>query len=201
MSNGYPPPQQPGPQQPPQWGQQPYPPQPGPAWTGPAPLPPPKKTNRAGLFAILGCSGVLVLAVVGGVVALVSSGGSDKGEASGSGKVTTSPSAPAVSKDPSKKAPAPGGAEADVKVTGCVVNSSTTWPAADVEIVNHSGSKANYIISVEFVDGSGTRLGEGAAAANDVAVGQRVKEKAQGLAETSGKVSCRVLKVTRYPSG
>ncbi|MFE7112004.1 hypothetical protein ACFU98_30840 [Streptomyces sp. NPDC057575] len=39
------------------------------------------------------------------------------------------------------------GPEADVKVTGCTVNSSTTWPTVDVEIVNHSEEKANCIIS------------------------------------------------------
>lgn len=209
MSYGYPPPQQPqqpGPQQAPQWGQQPppppgqYPPQPG--WGGP--MPPPKKSNnRGGLIAILGCSGVLVLAVIGGMVGLAFSGSSSKGEASGSSSVAASPSAPAEGKAPAKEEPAPKekGADADVTIKACTVEPTTTWPAADVEIVNHSGSKANYIVMVEFVDGSGTRLGEGAAAANNVAAGQRVKEKAQGLAETSGKIRCKVTKVTRYPAG
>jgi hypothetical protein len=199
MSNGYPPPQ-PGqqPQQNPHWGQQPgqYPPQPGPGWG--TPMPPPKK-NRAGLVAILGCSGVLVLAVIGGAVALMAAAGDDT--PSSSGKASSSPSAAASGKAPAKKTPAPKGDEGDVTVTGCVVNSTTTWPAADVEIVNHSGAKSNYIVSVEFVDSSGTRLGEAMAAANNVAVGQKVRAKAQGLTDTSGKVTCRVSKVTRYPSG
>lgn len=199
MSYSYPPPpdQQPGPQQ---WQQQPgqYPPQPA-GWG--TPTPPPKKTNKAGLFAILGCSGVLVLAVIGGAVALVSSGGDD-GPSSSAGGASSSPSAAASGKAPAKKPPAePKGDAGDVTITGCSVNGVTTWPAADVEIVNGSGEKSNYIVSIEFLDRSGTRLGEGMAAANNVAVGQKVKAKAQGLAETSGKVTCKVSDVTRYPSG
>lgn len=214
MSYGYPPPQQPGqpqqpgPQQVPQWGQQPpppgqYPPQQGPGWGGPTPMPPPKKTNKGGLIAVLGCSGVLVLALIGGVVALASSGGSSHGEASGSSSVAASPSGPVEGKAPAKEEPAPKekGAEADVSIKACTVEPTTTWPAADLEIVNHSGSKANYIVMVEFVGGDGTRLGEGMASANSLAPGQKAKEKAQGLAETSGKVTCKVSKVSRYPAG
>lgn len=161
-------------------------------------MPPPKK-NKAGLIAVLGCSGVLVLAVIGGVVALASSGGDDG--PSSAGVASSSPSA--AGKVPAKEKPEaePKGDEGDVTVTGCVVNGTTSWPAADVEIVNHSGVKSNYIVSVEFLDKAGTRLGEGMAAANNVAVGQKVRAKAQGLAETSGKVSCKVSNVTRYPSG
>ncbi len=207
MSYSYPPPsdqqpQQPGqPQQNPQWAQQQYPPQyppqAGPGWG--TPMPPPKK-NRAGLIAVLGCSGVLVLAVVGGVIALASSGGDD-GPSSSAGKASSSPSVAASGKAPAKEKPAPAGDEGDVTVTGCTVNSTTTWPAADVEIVNHSGAKSNYIVSIEFLDKAGTRLGEGMAAANNVTPGQKVKTKAQGLADTSGKVTCKVADVTRYPSG
>ncbi|MEE4491599.1 FxLYD domain-containing protein [Streptomyces sp. BE230] len=200
MSYGNPPPQQPGqPQQNPQWSQQQYPPQPGPGWG--TPMSPPKKTNKAGLVAVLGCSGVLVLAVIGGVVALASSGGD--GPSSSAGKASSSPSVAASEKAPAKEKPAaePKGDAGDVTITGCVVNGVTSWPAADVEIVNHSGEKSNYIVSVEFLDKAGTRLGEGMAAANNVAPGQKVRAKAQGLAETSGKVSCKVSDVTRYPSG
>ncbi|MET8325658.1 FxLYD domain-containing protein [Streptomyces sp. NPDC005181] len=87
-----------------------------------------------------------------------------------------------------------------MKLTKCVVDSLTTWPAADVEIVNHSDSKANCIVSVEFVDGSGTRLGEGMAATSNLAVGQKAREKAQGLVKVPGKVTCKVSKVTRFPA-
>lgn len=210
MSYGYPPPSdqpphQPG--QPPQWGQQPpvppgqYPPQPG--WGGPSPVPPPRKTNKAPVIAILGCAGVLVLAVIGGVVALASAGG-DSSDDAGSSSVATSPSAAASGKA-SEKAPAkektakaPRGAEGDVTITGCTVNGATTWPAANVEIVNHSKESANYIISVEFLDKAGTRLGEGMAATNNLAPGQKALEKAQSLSDTKGKITCKVSKVTRY---
>ncbi|MEU1494312.1 FxLYD domain-containing protein [Streptomyces sp. NPDC005776] len=193
MSYGTPPPQQPG--QPPQWqGQQP-------GWG--TPMPPPKKSTRGPLIAILGCSGLLVLGVVIGSVALFASAGGDSSDDAGSSTVSSAPSVSAKSSAPAKEktAPASKGADADVKITSCEVNASTTWPAAGVEIVNYSSSEANYIVSVEFLDASGTRLGEGMAATNNLAPGQRALEKAQGLSKTDGKITCKVSKVTRYPAG
>lgn len=192
MSYGTPPPQQPG--QPPQWGQQP--PQ-QPAWG--TPMPPAPRKNKAGLIVGLGCGGLVLLLIVIGVI--VAALGSDTDDDGGPGSVlevtaSATPNAPAKG-----KTAAPKGAEGDVTITSCEVNSTTTWPAADVEIVNHSDSKANYIVSVEFVDAAGTRLGEGMAATNNLAPGQKAKAKAQALSDTSGKVTCKVSKVTRYPAG
>lgn len=203
MSNGYPPPQQPGPQQPPQWGQPPQQPaqgwgqQPGPGWGGQPPVP--KKTN-VGLIVGLGCGGVLLLVLICAVVGAVVMDGDDKGESgSSSGTVSASPSA--SGKGSAGEKDAAKGPEGDVTIKACEVNSATTWPAADVEIVNHSSTEANYIVSVEFLDAAGTRLGEGMAATNNLAPGQKAREKAQGLAETTGKISCKISKVQRYPSG
>ncbi|MFF3391288.1 FxLYD domain-containing protein [Streptomyces sp. NPDC002669] len=202
----YPP--QPGQQPHPQWQQQPgqYPPQPGPGWGGP--VPPPKK-SRTGLIVTLSVIGGLV--VLGGCGALVagiaSVGSTTENSATGHSPAGKTPEkgtpaeADKAEKPVEKEKAAEKGPEADVKVTGCTVNSSTTWPAADVEIVNHSDEKANYIVSVEFVNGEGTRLGEGMAATNNLAPGQKAVETAQGLSNTSGKVECKVTKVTRYPSG
>jgi hypothetical protein len=189
MSYNAPPPQQPGQ---PQWGQQP--PQPG--WGAGGP-PQPKK-NNAGKVIGFGCGGlVLLLLIVGVLGAFLTSGTDTDDDADRILEVTASPSTPGKG----KTAPAPKGAEGDVTIKSCEVNSTTTWPAADLEIVNHSDAKANYIVSIEFVDAAGVRLGEGMAATNSLAPGQKAKAKAQSLSDTSGKVTCKVAKVTRYPAG
>ncbi|MEU0631072.1 FxLYD domain-containing protein [Streptomyces sp. NPDC005989] len=209
MSQGYPPSDQH-----PQWGGRPpqqqyqqWPQQQGPGWG--APLPPPKK-SRTGLIVTLSVLGGLVM--LGGcgvlVAAVAGSGGTiHESSASGSSRADDEPEKNAPGKSepaekPAKEKPAKKetGPEADVKVTGCTVNSSTTWPAADVEIVNHSEEKSNYIVSVEFVNSAGDRLGEGMAATNNLAPGQKSVQKAQGLDATSGKVTCKVTDVSRYPS-
>lgn len=206
MSYGYPPPpQQPGqepgrqPQQPPQWGQQPPPPyqqwpQQGPGWGAP----PPRKSNT-GLIVTLSVVGGLVL--LGGCGALVAVTVSHAPKPR-TLPMTEAPQDKAPGKDESSEDPAveEGGPEADVKVTRCGVDSLTTWPDAVVEIVNHGDSKATYVVNVDFVDDSGTRLGKGLAATDTLAVGQKVTEKAQGLVKVPGKVTCKVSKVTRYPT-
>ncbi|MFF1957741.1 FxLYD domain-containing protein [Streptomyces sp. NPDC058220] len=181
MSSPYPPPHG----QRPQWGPQSPPPQrwdrPGPGW-GPPP-PPPKKT-RVALIVTLSVTGTLVLLVLLG--ALVSAAGDSPWKERSSPPTQT----PQGAEQPAE----------DVKVTGCEVNGLTMWPAADLEITNSTGAKANYVVSVEFVDAAGTRLGEGMAATSNLAAGQTAREKAQGLDQVSGKVACKVTKVMRYPS-
>ncbi|MFF2408203.1 hypothetical protein [Streptomyces sp. NPDC058092] len=76
----------------------------------------------------------------------------------------------------------------------------TRWPAAEVEIIDHSGARASYIVSVEFVDGDGTRHAEGLASASDLDAGQKSLEKAQGLGKFPGELTCRVAKVSRFPA-
>lgn len=189
MSYGTPPPQQPGQPQS-GWGQQP-PQQPG--WGAGGP-PQPRK-NNVGKIVGFGCGGLVLLLVIIAVIGAFLTSGSDTDDEPGSVlEVTASASASGKG----KSAPAPKGAEADVQITACEVNASTTWPSANLEIVNHSSSKANYIISIEFVDAAGTRLGEGMAATNNLAPGQKALEKAQALSDTKGKVTCRVAKVSRY---
>ncbi|WP_157839154.1 FxLYD domain-containing protein [Streptomyces flavidovirens] len=206
MSNAYPPPGQQ-----PQWGQQPPSPQwqqpPGPGWGGPPSAP---KKSKAGLFVGLGCGGALLLLLVFIVIGFAVGDGDStaKGKRKGaSGTASSAPAGDAPAKGeeaPTKRkdaAPAADDPKGDAKVTGCVVEPVTTWPSADVTITNRSARSSNYIVAVEFVDGSGARVGEGMAAANSVAPGQKVKAKAQALSDTTGKITCKVLKVTRYASG
>ncbi|MFF7879133.1 FxLYD domain-containing protein [Streptomyces californicus] len=187
--------------QPPQgWGPQ------QPQWGGPPPAPP-KKSN-AGKVIGFGCLGAVGLLVAIGIVGAVALGGDDGGEASSKPSVTASKPAAAPEKgaeeEPKEEAPAkakePSGPEGDVKVTGCEVEPTMQWPSASLDVTNRSSKPSNYIISVEFVDADGTRVGEGTAALNNLAPGQVSKEKAQGLTQVSGKVECRVTKVTRYAS-
>ncbi|MFF6904543.1 FxLYD domain-containing protein [Streptomyces sp. NPDC012389] len=178
-------------------GQQGWGPQ-QPQWGGQQPQQP--KKSSAGKIVGLGCLGVVGLLVVVGVVGVVASGGDDGDKASSKPVTAGSEPSAAAPKEEAPEAAAPKGAEGDVKITGCEVNSTTGWPKADVLITNRSSKTSNYIVSVEFVDASGKRLADAMAASNNVAAGQEVEEDAQSLDKVSGKVSCKVTKVTRYAS-
>ncbi|MFB7845430.1 hypothetical protein ACFC34_00140 [Streptomyces sp. NPDC056053] len=217
MSYGYPPPQ-PGQQPPPQ----PFPsapdasqgtpyqhwPQPGTVAYG---YPQPPKKSRTGLIVTLSVvGGTAVLLALGALIAVL---GSDDSPSDGSKRPVAEASggrmpakegtpAPDDASGAPTELPAPGSADAtgDVRITRCAIDSLTEWPDADVEIVNRSEGQASYIVSVEFVDGEGTRRASGLATATDLAAGQKSVEKAQGLGKVPGKMTCRVLKVTRLPS-
>ncbi|MDV9196366.1 hypothetical protein R6M67_13560 [Streptomyces sp. Wh19] len=159
-------------------------------------------------LSVLG--GVAVLLVLGVLIAVAGGGDSPSAKSKPSAVEGTESGAPAAS-----GAPAPGDAsdaptelpalegadgEGDVRITRCAVDSLTEWPDADVEIVNHGDAQASYIVSVEFVDGDGTRRASGLATATDLAAGQKSVQKAQGLGKVPGKMTCKVSKVTRLPS-
>ncbi|MFI5767540.1 hypothetical protein ACIA74_03135 [Streptomyces sp. NPDC051658] len=222
MSYGYPPPQpgqepQPGQQpQQPQPGQQPQPPSSSPYahWPQPGPgaygCPQPPRKSRTGL--------IVTLSVVGGVALLLSillALGVLIAVMTGGGPLSTARSKPSTVDATKSEAPVPGDASdaptelpalegtdasGDVRITRCEVDSLTEWPDADVEIVNRSDTQASYIVSVEFVDGEGTRRASGLATATDLAAGQKSVQKAQGLGKVPGKMTCKVSKVTRLPS-
>lgn len=181
-------------QQPP-YGQ---PPQPG--W-GPPPAP---KKSSAGKIIGFGCLGIVGLVVVLGVAGtLLGNNTSDKSPKSpvtASSAGSTAPSAPAKARTSTAAAPEPKGAEADVKITACEVDSATNWAKAELTITNHSSKTSNYLVSVEFVNASGTRLGEAFAATNNLAAGQAAEQTAQGLDQITGKITCKLTKVTRYAS-
>ncbi|MCX5343848.1 hypothetical protein [Streptomyces atratus] len=197
MSYGYPPPQpdqQPSPYR--QW------PQPGPGAGG---FPQPPKKSRTGLIVTLSVvGGMAVLLALGVLIAtsIGSNSSSDKsnppsveateGGAPVEGGASDAPTEPPAAQD--------AGAEDDVRITSCELDSVTQWPAADVEIVNHSGARASYIVNVEFVDGDGTRHGEGLASSSNLDAGQKSVGKAQGLGKFAGKLTCKVAKVSRFPA-
>ncbi|MFI9168331.1 FxLYD domain-containing protein [Streptomyces lincolnensis] len=90
------------------------------------------------------------------------------------------------------------GPEGDVKITQCEVDSLTTWASAEVTITNSTEQTASYVVSVEFVDSSGKRVGDALAATENLAPGQEAEETAQGLDTIKGKIDCKVTEVTRY---
>ncbi|GAA2829399.1 hypothetical protein GCM10010441_62340 [Kitasatospora paracochleata] len=89
----------------------------------------------------------------------------------------------------------------DVEITNCTVDATLHWPSAELKITNHSAKASNYIVHIEFVDASGTRIAEGIGATNNLAPNQGAVVKATGPSEVTGKISCRTADVTRYAAG
>lgn len=88
-------------------------------------------------------------------------------------------------------------ATGDVKIDSCEVDPATKIPEAEVTVTNSGKDSATYLVQLEFVDGSGTRLAEGAATANSLGAGQKSKQTAGGTAQVTSKVTCRIAKVQR----
>ncbi|MEV7181625.1 FxLYD domain-containing protein [Kitasatospora sp. NPDC093679] len=110
-----------------------------------------------------------------------------------------SAAAPPAAGDAAAPAPAGDGDKAkDVEITKCSVDPTLHWPSAELTITNHSSKASNYMVQVEFLDGAGTRIGEGMAATNGLAPNQKSVQKAQGTSTAAGKTSCRLIEVTRY---
>ncbi|MFF0450246.1 FxLYD domain-containing protein [Streptomyces sp. NPDC004609] len=148
---------------------------------------------------ILAVVGVFVVLIIAVAITQNDGGGSPDGKSStqSSGKVADAP----VQQD-TKGADRPKDLkpEDDVKITSCEVDSALSWPSAKLTITNQSSDTSNYLVSVEFVDAQGVRIGEGFAATNNLAPDRSAKEVAQGTAEAKGKITCKVTKVTRYAS-
>jgi hypothetical protein len=87
-----------------------------------------------------------------------------------------------------------------VRITACEVDSTTDSPSTELLITNRSSKASNYIVHVEFVDASGKRLEEATVGTNNVAPGQQSKVRAQGLAQMTAKITCRITDVTRFAS-
>lgn len=177
-------------QQPP-YGQ---PPQPG---YGYPPPPAPKKS--VGKIVGFSCLGIVGLFVVLGIAGALL-GSEDSPKAKEPATQASAPAASAPAKAPASKPAAPSGAKADVKITACELDSTMGWAKAELTITNGSSKKSNYIVSIEFVDASGTRLGEAVAATNNLAPGQAANVTAQGLDQIKDKITCKVTEVTRYAS-
>ncbi|MGW8887051.1 FxLYD domain-containing protein [Streptomyces sp. NPDC055749] len=190
MSDSFPPPPQPHPQQQPPWATPP-------GWGGPQP---PRKSST-GLIVGLSVGGaVLVLGLVGTLLYFMGNAVTNSAER------RTTPSAEAMPRQEASATPTPtptptGTApEEDVRITGCTVDSVIAWPHAQVAVVNGSGAAADYVVTVEFVDGDGARVAEGIVGVVGLAPGQTAKKKAQGTGEVPGDTKCRITEVYRTPA-
>ncbi|MFI8002895.1 FxLYD domain-containing protein [Streptomyces sp. NPDC086010] len=189
----FPPPPNQEPQQPPEWSpppaEQQYRPWPDPVWGAP----PPRK-SRTGLIVTLSVVGGLVglLLIVGVIAATLGSLSHPSAE-------RRSPAAAPPAEAPTDPAEAESSAEADVKLSACEIDSLTQWPSVVVTITNRTAGPMSYIVSVEFVDRSGTRVAEGIASTSALAPGRTSKQKAQGVGEVPAGTKCRVSDVSRFP--
>ncbi|MCX4965458.1 hypothetical protein OHA98_11545 [Streptomyces sp. NBC_00654] len=112
------------------------------------------------------------------------------------------PSAEALTEEEPLAEPTETGtaARADISVARCARDSVIGWPEADVKVVNGSGSTADYIVFVEFVDKDGTQVSEGVTTVTGLAPGKSAKSKVQGLGEVPRGTKCRIAEVERTPS-
>ncbi|QGV79503.1 hypothetical protein [Streptomyces ficellus] len=146
----------------------------GPAGWGPPP-PPPRRGSRTCLVVALVVAG-LVAAVVALVIVLV-----------------------VVAADQVDD-PGPDGPDTDVAVATCEVDPTTRLPHAGLTVTNRSSEASDYVISVEFVTASGTRVAEANAAVDNLAPGQVANQRAQSLTKVGVPVNCNVTDVTRLAS-
>ncbi|MGW3951918.1 hypothetical protein ACWEKM_13465 [Streptomyces sp. NPDC004752] len=86
---------------------------------------------------------------------------------------------------------------ADVTIDSCTVDAVTKIPKAELTVTNHGSDTATYTIRLEFVDGGGTRVAEGAAISNSLAANQQAKETANGTAQVTSDITCKLAKVQR----
>ncbi|QGZ51860.1 hypothetical protein GPZ77_28895 [Streptomyces sp. QHH-9511] len=169
-----------------------------PAGWGPPPGteggPPPRRKGNAGKIIGFSCLGAVLL-VVALIVAITLVARDGDGGGDGDPERRTP-----VPRSPSGRPQEESGARGDAKITTCEVDPVTKWAAAELLVTNRSSKASDYIVHVEFVDASGTRLSETYASTNDVAPGQQSKVTAQGLDQVTAKITCRIKDVTRYAS-
>lgn len=90
--------------------------------------------------------------------------------------------------------------EADLTVNSCDV-SEGGLVTADVQILNHSSKQSNYLVSINVLDGDGTKVGEANAVVNHVDPGQTAVDGAVGTVQGDpGAVTCKLVKVDRLAS-
>jgi hypothetical protein len=90
----------------------------------------------------------------------------------------------------------------DVKVAKCEVDNSydLNMATASLKVTNHSSKTSDYVITVEFVSGDGTRVGESAAILNALRPSQSAKTDATGESGGERHLTCKVTQVERFSS-
>jgi hypothetical protein len=133
-------------------------------------------------FWALGVIGVIVIAMA------ANSGGSK-----GTTKTTSNGGVSTLSDNGSNPP------QADVAIESCATDVAGD-PTAGLRITNHSSGRSDYMVSVNFLDASGTKIAEGTAISNNIDPGQAAVESATGFTQASGAVTCKVTNVDRFAS-
>lgn len=142
--------------------------------------------RRIGLAAAAAAAAALLVGCGGGTDTTGTGNGSSSSAKDDGGKAAEAPKA--------------AKAEDDVKLVKCGTDEFGQFPQAELKVTNHSSKDSNYIVSVEFLDGSGTRKAEGTAALNNLAPDQTAEEKAVGLSKAPDELKCKITDVQRYAS-
>ncbi|WP_327121087.1 hypothetical protein OG206_28550 [Streptomyces sp. NBC_01341] len=150
-----------------------------------------------------GLVGLLLIAgVVAATLGSMSHSSAERRKPAATPPGSSAPAEPAppaeASTDPAAEESSP---EADVTLSTCEIDSLTQWPSVVVNITNGTAEPASYIVSVEFVNRSGTRVAEGIASTSALAPGRTSKQKAQGVGEVPAGTKCKVSHVSRFPDG
>jgi hypothetical protein len=88
---------------------------------------------------------------------------------------------------------------ADVKLRSCKVD-EYGLVRARLAVTNHSSKASDYVISVEVLDGSGTRVGEAGAFVTALRPGKSARTDAAGDAGGEDSITCKVTQVERLSS-
>jgi hypothetical protein len=89
--------------------------------------------------------------------------------------------------------------QADVAISKCSTD-EIGLPNVELTITNHSTGRSNYMISVNLLDASGTKVGDGTAVSNNVDPGQVAIEKALASSNERTFATCKVVSVDRFAS-
>jgi len=133
--------------------------------------------------------GFFGLCIVGAMISAAGSGGNSTGTKQNGGVSTLS--------NNGKNPP-----QADVTLSSCSVDGLTNWPEAELRITNHSSERSDYMISINFLDSSGTKLADGTVISNNIEPGQSAVESTSGLKSwpKGAAISCSVTDVNRFAS-
>lgn len=97
--------------------------------------------------------------------------------------------------------PEPRKSTAEVAITLCAVDPADGMPKAGVTIANHSSERRDYVVDVEFSDGSGGQVSKGNTTVKSVAPGQSLMQKVPAASGLNGQdITCRLNNVDQAPS-
>lgn len=132
--------------------------------------------------------GVFGLIIFGSAIGAASSGGSDGTSTKQNGGVST------LSGNDSHPP------QDDAALDKCGTAEYLDYPQATVRMTNHSTKRSNYMVSVNFLDASGTVVASGTALASNVEPGQSAIDTAGGVSGKGAPAKCVITNVDRFAS-